>query len=119
VAEAVSRAAASNPDRKRVIQEVEIPPHATALFEPGTRAFRMGACFILLSQQRVGWHMSISKPSKLPTWEEVRDARYALIPDEAVMAMLLPSKDVYVNVHEFCLQLYEVPSEYMNNKDTL
>ena len=109
----MSRAATKNPDRKRELREIEIPPDVQALLEPGTRAFVMGGCRILVSQQRVGWHLSISKPHKLPTWEEVRDARYALIPDEATMALLLPPQSEYVNVHEFCLQMYEIPSEYI------
>jgi hypothetical protein len=44
----------------------------------------------------------------------VRDVRYALIPDEATMALLLPPQSEYVNVHEFCLQLYEIPGEYID-----
>jgi hypothetical protein len=50
---------------------------------------------------------------RLPAWEEVRDARYATVPDEATMALLLPPRSEYVNVHEFCLQLYEIPGEYI------
>jgi hypothetical protein len=73
----------------------------------------MGPCRIIASQQRAGWHLSISRPDRLPTWEEVRDARYALVPDEATMALLLPPRSEYVNVHAFCLQLYEIPGEYI------
>jgi hypothetical protein len=111
----MSRAALKNPDRTRNIREIEIPPHVEALLEPGSRAFFMGRCRIIVSQQLAGWHLSISKPDKLPTWEEVRDARYALVPDEATMALLLPPSAEYVNVHEFCLQLYEIPSEYIEH----
>lgn len=115
----MSRAATRNPDRNREITEVELPENIKALIEPGSRAYRMSGCSIFVSQQAVGWHLSIAHRSRMPTWEEVRDARYELIPDEVTMAMLLPPKAEYVNAHEFCLQLYEVPSEYMNRKDTL
>jgi hypothetical protein len=81
----------------------------SALLEPGSRAYMMSGCRIICSRQRAGWHLTISRPDRLPSWEDVRDARYALIPDEAVMVMMLPPRGEYVNVHEFCLQLYEIP----------
>jgi hypothetical protein len=109
----VSRAALKNPDRKRTFRELEIPPNVAALLEPGSRAFVSGSCRIIVSQQKAGWHLSISKPNKLPSWEEVRDARYELIPDAATMALLLPPMEEYINVHEFCLQMYEIPAEYI------
>lgn len=115
----MSRGALKNPDRRRAVERIEIPPRVRLLAEPGTEAYRMGACSILLSRQAIGWHLSVAHPSRLPTWEEARDARYALIPDEVTMALLLPPKADYVNAHEFCLQMYEVPAEYLARKDTL
>lgn len=109
----MSRAALKAPDRHRELVEVEIPAHVRPLLEPGTRAYRMGGCRVFVSQQRAGWHLSISRENRLPSWEEVRDARYELVPDEATMALLLPPRSEYVNVHEFCLQLYEIPGEYI------
>lgn len=115
----MSKGAVKNPDHKRDIRERPMPPEIAAVVEPGTRAYRMGACGIFVSKQRVGWHLSISHPKRLPTWEEVRDARYALIPDEAVMAMLLPPRGDYLNLHEYTLQMYEVPPGYWTDKDRL
>jgi hypothetical protein len=109
----VSRAALKNPDRKRTFHEIEIPSYLRDILEPGTRAFLMARCRILVGEQKAGWHLSISKQDKLPSWEEVRDARYELIPDEATMALLLPARSEYVNVHEFTLQMYEIPAEYI------
>lgn len=73
----------------------------------------MGGCLIIVSRQRAGWHLSISRPNRLPTWEEVRDARYALVPDAATMVLLLPPQAEYVNAHNYCLQMYEIPAEYI------
>lgn len=109
----MSREAIGNPDRKRGLHEIAIPPHVSAMLEPGSRAYLMGGCHIIVSRQRAGWHLSISRENRLPTWEEVRDARYELIPDGATMALLLPPRSEYVNVHEFCLQMYEIPGEYI------
>jgi hypothetical protein len=109
----VTRGAVTNPDRRRALREVPIPPAVARILEPGSRAYRMGSCRVIVSQQQGGWHLSVSRPDRLPSWEEVRDARYALVPDEAVMALLLPPRARYVNVHEFCLQAYEIPASYI------
>ena len=53
------------------------------------------------------WHLSISHPHRYPTWEEIKRARYDLLPDAVTMAMLLPPKSEYVNVHSNCFHLHE------------
>jgi len=55
-----------------------------------------------------GWHLSISHPDRYPTWDEIKAARYELLPDEVTMGMLLPPKGEYVNVHPNCFHLHEV-----------
>jgi hypothetical protein len=72
------------------------------------RTFRLGECGVILSIYGGKWHLSISHPSRLPTWAEVVEARYRLMPDSICAAMLLPSKEEYVNLHEFCFHLHEV-----------
>jgi hypothetical protein len=57
---------------------------------------------------RMGWHLSISHTSRIPTWDEIREARYKLVPDQAHMAMILPPRAEYVNVHPTTMHLYEV-----------
>jgi hypothetical protein len=65
------------------------------------------------------WHMSIShrtsdakpQPGRYPTWDEITDARYRFVPDSVTMAMLLPPKAKYVNVHETCFHLWEIEPE--------
>jgi hypothetical protein len=111
----MSKAATKNRDRRREYRRVEIPPHVAALLEPGSQAYVSSGCRIIVSQQKAGWHLSITHPRHLPSWEDVRDARYAFIPDDVTMALLLPPRSEYVNVHEFCLQMYEIPSEYIED----
>jgi len=72
------------------------------------KAFRLGECFILVGRERGKWHLSISHPTRLPTWEEIKMARYALIPDNVWMAMLLPPSGAYINICENCFHLWEV-----------
>ena len=71
------------------------------------------------------WHLSISHRSssvlsamggpmpgnRLPTWEEIKDARYRFCPDEVFMAMILPPEAQYVNVHPTTMHLHEIPGE--------
>jgi len=107
----VSKGATRNPDRRRELRPIAIPANVAAMLEPGTKAYRLGPCQVLVSHPRSGWHLSVSRKDRLPTWEEVRDARYALVPDEVTMALLLPPRAEYVNLHDYCLQAYEVPAD--------
>lgn len=54
------------------------------------------------------WHMSIAHPDRYPTWDEIADVRYRLVPDDVTMAMLLPPTSQYVNAHEHCFHLWEI-----------
>lgn len=89
-----------------------IPYHHLRNF---TTALPDGQLNVLVGQEpimlhRKGWHLSISHTSRLPTWNEIKDARYRFCPDEAHMAMILPPKAEYVNVHPTTMHLYEVPA---------
>ena len=53
------------------------------------------------------WHISISCESRYPSWEELKKARYDLLPDEITMAMFLPPKAEYVNIHPNCFHWHE------------
>ena len=83
-------------------------------------AYRMGECSIILSgpleREQVGWHFSISCTDRNPTWEEQRDARYQLVPDDVTMVSVLPSKAEYVNIHPFCFHWYEAGPKFFDLK---
>lgn len=84
---------------------------------PGVRAFRMGECCVLASVDplpRPTRHLSVSCRDRLPTWDEVRMAR-GFAPDGVVMAMILPPMRHYVNLHQYCFHLYEMP-EYWGGR---
>jgi hypothetical protein len=94
----------------------EIPvPAVLGLGMPATiqnKAYARGDCRIWVSREVHGhelrWHLSISCTNRYPTWDEIKDARYALLPDECIMAMLLPPKAEYVNIHPNCFHLHEI-----------
>lgn len=78
--------------------------------EHSLRIFEKDGLFIMVGWQG-RWHLSASRDDRLPTWDELHDARYALLPDSATMAMILPPKSEYVNKHEYCFHLWEVGSK--------
>lgn len=64
------------------------------------------------------WHLSIShrtndnpaRPGRYPTWDEIQEARERFIPDEVTVAMYLPPKAEWINVHRTTFHLWEVTS---------
>lgn len=80
-------------------------------FHRGYESLFEGLRVIVAWEPGLGWHLSISHPSRYPAWEEIRDARYDLLPDACTMGMLLPPRAEYINVHPNCFHLYEVPSD--------
>jgi hypothetical protein len=75
---------------------------------PGIRAFQRGSIRALVSKDAGSWHISVSHPHRYPKWDEIRQARYDLVPNEAYMVMVLPPAEDYVNVHENCFHLREI-----------
>lgn len=75
---------------------------------PGCRAWRLGQCAVFAGVEAGKWHLSISHKDRYPTWDEIKEARYRLLPDEVTMAMLLPPRSEYVNVHDHCFHLHEI-----------
>ena len=93
---------------------------------PGTRAWQRdagdGHLTVFVGREphedfdRPLWHLSIShctndhpaKPGRYPDWDEITEAWYRFIPDEVRVAMLLPPRAEWVNVHETCFHLWEL-----------
>jgi len=101
-----------------IIREVQNNPLIQAAInmgnmQAGTRTFKMGRVQIFVSPPderfKMGWHMSISHPERYPTWDEVAAAWYQLVPDadNRVGAMILPKREDYISIHNFCFQVHE------------
>ena len=56
-------------------------------------------------------HMSISHPTRYPTWDEISRTRYKFFSDDINFVMYLPKKSEYVNVHENCFHLYQLRTD--------
>ena len=56
------------------------------------------------------WHLSVSHPSRYPTWDEIYTAWYDLVPnvEHITGAILLPRKSEYVNLHPNCFHVYQL-----------
>ena len=86
---------------------------------PHLRAYAYGECRVLVGVEpntergivRNRWHASISHPSRYPTWDEIKAARYELIPHNLTVAMILPPPSEYVNLHNNCFHLHEIEGE--------
>jgi len=78
----------------------------------GAALYSLGECQVMLSgdveRAEVGWHFSISHPSRYPTWDEQKWARYQLCPPEITMASYMPPMSEYVNIHQNCFHWWEV-----------
>lgn len=82
-------------------------------FWPHGKAWRArvadGQLRALLSTDGGRLHLSVSHTTRLPTWDELADARYRFCPDRARMASLLPPRAEWVNHHPRTLHLWELP----------
>lgn len=58
------------------------------------------------------WHISISCADRYPTWDELKAARYGLVPHDVWMAMWLPPPDAYVDTHPFCFHWHEAEPQH-------
>lgn len=97
----------------------EIEHNTQILFlQPGTKVYQRRKCVIIISPpyRSAGWHMSISTGFRNPTWEEIRDAWYDLVPDadKRNAAMFFPPEDEYVNLQKYCFHIHEVPLDPQN-----
>lgn len=69
---------------------------------------KFGECLVMVSIDGGKWHLSISHPSRYPTYDEIKEARYKFIPNNATVAMLFPPKEEFINVHQNCFHLWEI-----------
>lgn len=56
-------------------------------------------------------HVSLSYPDADPGWSVVKAVRAAFFPDGVDVGMLLPKARDYVNHHEHCFHLWQLPVE--------
>lgn len=57
--------------------------------------------------KKPGTHISVSHPTRYPTWDELVAVKRAFAPN-LELAIYLPRDEDYVNVHENCFHMWEV-----------
>lgn len=91
------------------ISEIVLPFNVLSRMHPTTRGYRTeSGCTIFVAREPQGWHLSIAHEDRYPTWDEIADARYELLPDEIYAAIIMPPKAEYVNIHGNCFHVHEV-----------
>jgi hypothetical protein len=58
-------------------------------------------------------HASMSHPSRMPSWDLMHTLRDVLYPDDVDVMMLLPRREDYVNLHPYCLHLWQAPDAWL------
>ena len=51
-------------------------------------------------------HLSLAHPNRLPTYQELCDARDAFLGNEARCIQVFAPKSEHVNIHKYCLHLW-------------
>lgn len=70
--------------------------------------YRMGRCNIIVTIDKGKWHLSISVHNALPSYKEIKAARYRYCPNEIYMAEIFPPKEEFINLHPYTRHLFEI-----------
>jgi len=57
-------------------------------------------------------HLSVSHAEHLPPWEIMIGLKRLFFPDDVAAVMLLPEEEVYINVHEHTLHIWQLPEKW-------
>lgn len=97
-------------------EQPRMPLHPSAPHEAWQTPIRMGQLTAIRGHERTGiegdgearWHLSISHRFRLPTWEEIRAVRDALLPADVVLCIPHPPRAWWLSLHPNCLHLWEI-----------
>ena len=82
--------------------------------------FWNGRCAVIVSIEDGAWHLSISTRDALPSYKEIKAARYKYCPDDIYMAEIFPPKSEFVNLHKLTRHLFQInikDSNYARSKN--
>lgn len=75
-------------------------------------AWKFMGCTVVVSKDAGLWHLSISRKDRLPNYDELKSARYQYLPDVKYAVQIFPPEEDFVNLHSFCLHLWE-PKDFV------
>ncbi len=71
------------------------------------RSLKIKVVLAAIASDREGWeHVSVSLPSRCPTWEEMSFVKNLFWGEEDFVVQMHPPKSDYVNCHPYCLHLW-------------
>lgn len=88
-------------------KDIHIDKHImhVLVFRP-PRGYAVLASIDLLEDKKRWLHLSVSRPDRLPFWEDLREVKNTLLGPEKVAIQLLPKESEYVNAHQYTLHLW-------------
>lgn len=103
--------AAYFPRPQAIYKELPIAPAMGAEAGEYMKAWTFNGLFIIASTGEYDdgkeWlHISVSRKSRLPTYEEITRIKRDFIGDDKKAISVLPEKKYHVNIHEYCLHLF-------------
>ena len=79
---------------------------------PGaTRWESSSGCVAFAGIEGGRWHVSVSRPRRVPSGDDMGAVRERMAPDHVTMAFILPPRAQYVNVAERCLHLWQIEGD--------
>lgn len=74
----------------------------------GAFKLRINGTFVnVIASRGMGWeHVSVSQPSKTPSWEIMAKVKEMFFEEEEVVIQYHPKKSEYINNHKHCLHLW-------------
>lgn len=99
---------AANTDAPEGWAEIDLSRDRGVTVPDDARAFQKGPLRAIRSQDDGRWHLSVSCADRLPSWSELGQARDALLPPDVWLCQPYPPRAYWMNVHPFCLHLYEI-----------
>lgn len=84
------------------------PDEGDKFGEYKTGTFLFGDCIVMVAKENDLYHLSISANHPLG-YQQIKLARYKFIPNARIMAQIFPSREEFVNLHENCYHMFEIP----------
>jgi len=95
-----------------------MPPnwHRLETSEDGAKWFEHSGMTVILSADteldgRRWLHVSVARPTRLPSWDELRIVKDLFIGPDCKAIQVLPKKSEYVNIHPHVLHLWHCLDE--------
>ena len=73
-----------------------------------TGLFRWKGKTIFVNLENGGWHLSASC-NHVIGYYELKEIRYNFLPNSIYAAQIFPPREEFVNIHENCYHLYQIP----------